>query len=59
MKRSLFLGPTSVGDAVVASGLLAELAERHPEARITLVCGRPAARVLTGMPNVVEVIAFE
>lgn len=56
--RILFLGPTYVGDAVVASGLLDHLARTNDRARITLVCGRPAVPVLESMPGIERVIPF-
>ena len=56
--RILFLGPTYVGDAVVASGLLDHLARIDDRARITLVCGRPAMPVLESMPGIARVIPF-
>lgn len=56
--RILFLGPTYVGDAVVASGLLDHLSTACADPRITLVCGRPAAPLLASTPGVERVIAF-
>ncbi len=54
--RILFIGPTYIGDAVVASGLLDHLARVHPAAEITVVCGKSAVPVLANMPGVVKVI---
>jgi ADP-heptose:LPS heptosyltransferase len=56
--RILFLGPTYVGDAVVASGLLDHLSRTDPAARITLVCGRQSAPLLASTPGVERVLPF-
>ncbi len=56
--RILFLGPTYVGDAVVASGLLDHLSRTDGDARITVVCGKPAAPLLAQTPGVDRVLTF-
>lgn len=48
--RILFIAPNRVGDAVLSTGLLDHLIRRHPDARITVACGRPAAGVFERMP---------
>ncbi|MEZ5670594.1 MAG: glycosyltransferase family 9 protein [Alphaproteobacteria bacterium] len=58
MSRILFLGPTHLGDAAVASGLIDHLSRTDPGARITLVCGRLAAPILANTPGVERVIVF-
>src|SRR5260221_14359887 len=40
--RILFITATRIGDAVLSTGLLAHLVERHPAARFTIAAG-PAA----------------
>ncbi len=49
--RILFIAPSRVGDAVLSTGLLDHLIRRHPGARITVACGRPAAGVFARMPG--------
>ena len=48
----LFIGPTRLGDAILATGVLAWLAETHPDQPITVACGAPAALAFGGAPGV-------
>lgn len=54
----LFITSTRIGDAVLTTGLLAHLAENHPESRITLACGVEAAALFEAAPNVVRRIVL-
>lgn len=56
MKRILFITSTRIGDAVLTTGLLAHLAESHPDCRITVACGEIPAPLFAAMPGVVRVI---
>ncbi len=47
----LFITSTRIGDAILSTGLLRYLIERHPHARITLACGAPAAPLFEAVPN--------
>jgi ADP-heptose:LPS heptosyltransferase len=49
--RILFISATRVGDAVISTGILNHLIQRHPEARVTVVCGPVAEGVFARMPN--------
>ena len=49
--RILFIASSRVGDAVLSTGLLDHLLRCHPEARITVACGRPAVGVFARMPG--------
>ncbi len=49
--RILFVTSNRVGDAVLSTGLLDHLIGRHPDARITIVCGPYAEGVFARMPN--------
>jgi len=49
--RILFLAHSRLGDAVLSSGLLHHLIERHPDAHITIACGPVAEGVFARMPN--------
>ncbi|MHA1113721.1 MAG: glycosyltransferase family 9 protein [Alphaproteobacteria bacterium] len=54
--RILFVTSTRIGDAVLSTGLLAHLIERHPGARITVACGAVAAGLFAAMPGLERVI---
>ena len=57
--RLFFLTATRVGDAVLSSGLLAHLLERHPGARVTLAVGKPAAPLFRQLPGLERLIVVE
>lgn len=52
----LFITATRIGDAILSTGVLAELNRRHPDASITVACGPLAASLFAGFPGVAEVI---
>ncbi len=54
--RILFITASQIGDAVLSSGLLAHLAERHPGARFTVACGAATAPLFAAAPFVEQVI---
>jgi ADP-heptose:LPS heptosyltransferase len=54
----LFITATRIGDAILSTGVLAELARRHPEARITVACGPLAQSLFNGFPGVAAVIVL-
>ena len=54
--RVLFVTSTRIGDAVLSSGLLAHLIERHPGARFTIACGAPAAGLFAAVPGLERVL---
>ncbi len=56
--KILFVTANRVGDAVLSTGLLAELVRRHPGARITLACGPAAANLFEAAPNVERIIVL-
>ena len=56
--KILFVTANRVGDAVLSTGLLAELVRRHPGARITVACGPAAANLFEAVPNVERVIVL-
>jgi lipopolysaccharide export system permease protein len=49
--KVLFVASNRIGDAMLASGVLAELARRHPQARFTVACGPAAAPLFEAMPQ--------
>lgn len=56
--RILFVTATRVGDAVLSTGLLGWLIERHPAARLTIACGEAAAPLFEAVPNLERVIVL-
>ncbi|AQS87002.1 lipopolysaccharide heptosyltransferase [Neoasaia chiangmaiensis NBRC 101099] len=54
--RILFITANRLGDAVISTGLLAELIRRNPGARITVACGPVAASLFEACPSVERVI---
>ncbi|HSV29382.1 MAG TPA: glycosyltransferase family 9 protein [Candidatus Omnitrophota bacterium] len=54
--RILFITSNRIGDAVLSTGLLAHLAETHPQARFTVACGAVAAPLFQPAPFVERVI---
>ncbi len=57
--RLFFLTATRVGDAVLSSGLLGHLIDRHPGARVTLAVGRPAAPLFERLPGLERLIVVD
>jgi ADP-heptose:LPS heptosyltransferase len=49
--RILFITATRIGDAVLSTGILAELLRRHPGARVTIACGPAAEGVFARLPG--------
>lgn len=54
--RILFITNHWIGDAILASGVLAHLIERHPDASITVACGPNAAPLFEAVPNLSQII---
>lgn len=54
----LFITYNRIGDAVLSTGILSHLIETHADARITLVCGPPAAPLFQATPKVTRVLAL-
>lgn len=55
----LFIGPSRIADAVLASGLIKKLADEAPGARFTLVVGPDAAPLFTEVPGLDALIVQE
>ncbi len=56
MKHILFVTYNRIGDAVLSSGVLAWLADRYPDAEITVACGPAAATLFRDQPGVTRII---
>ncbi|MGA8402592.1 MAG: glycosyltransferase family 9 protein [Stellaceae bacterium] len=52
----LFVTATRIGDAVLSTGLLAHLIERHPGARLTVAAGPIAAPLFAAAPGLERII---
>ena len=57
--RLLFITATRIGDAVLSSGLLGHLLERHPGARVTIAAGRAAAPLFAAVPGLERVLTID
>jgi len=57
--RILFITATRVGDAVLSTGLLDHLVQKHPDARITIACGPAAAGLFEAVPNLERLIVLD
>jgi ADP-heptose:LPS heptosyltransferase len=57
--RLLFITATRIGDAVLSSGLLGHLLERHPSARVTIAAGRVAAPLFAAVPGLERVLIID
>lgn len=56
--RILFLTSTRIGDAVLSTGALAWLLDRHPAATVTVACGAAPAPLFRRAPGVERVLAI-
>ncbi|SCA55823.1 Glycosyl transferase family protein [Candidatus Terasakiella magnetica] len=56
--RILFITSTRIGDAVLSTGLLNNLIERHPEAKFTIACGPVAAPLFEATPQVERILVM-
>ncbi len=54
----LFITANRLGDAVLTTGLLGALIDRHPAARITVACGPAAAALFSVIPEVARVVVL-
>ncbi|HRD28416.1 MAG TPA: glycosyltransferase family 9 protein [Caulobacter sp.] len=55
----LFIGPSRIGDAVLASGLIRKLADEAPGARFTIAVGPAAAPLFAQTPGLDALIVME
>jgi ADP-heptose:LPS heptosyltransferase len=54
--RILFVTATRIGDAVLSTGLISYLIERHPDARLTIAAGPVAAPLFGAVPRLERLI---
>jgi len=55
----LFIGPSRIGDAVLASGLIKKLADEAPGARFTIAVGPAAAPLFAEVPGLDRLIILQ
>jgi ADP-heptose:LPS heptosyltransferase len=55
----LFIGPSRIGDAVLASGLIKKLADAAPGARFTIAVGPAAAPLFAEVPGLDRLIVMQ
>jgi ADP-heptose:LPS heptosyltransferase len=55
----LFVTATRIGDAVLSTGLLSHLVDRHPGARLTIAAGPLAAPLFAAVPGLERLIVVE
>src|SRR5215470_2175109 len=57
--RILFVTATRIGDAVLTTGLLSYLIDRHPLARLTIAVGPAAAPLFEAVPRLERLVVIE
>jgi heptosyltransferase III len=57
--RILFITATRIGDAVLSTGLLGYLLERHPGASLTIAAGPAAAPLFTAVPGLERLLVVD
>lgn len=57
--KVLFITSSRIGDAVLSTGLLNYIAQNHPGAKVTVVCGPLAAPLFEGYPNLEKLVALQ
>jgi heptosyltransferase III len=57
--KLLFISATRIGDAVLSTGLLGHLLDRHPDVEVTIACGAPAQALFAAVPGLQRVIVLE
>src|SRR5215472_17048463 len=57
--RILFVTATRIGDAVLSTGLLAYLIDRHPTARLTVAAGPVAAPLFEAVPRLERLVVIQ
>src|SRR5258706_4373737 len=57
--RILFVIATRIGDAVLSTGLLSHLIERHPGARLTIAAGPVAAPLFETVPGLERLLIVQ
>ena len=56
--KILFITSTRIGDAVLSTGIIEYLRQKHPSAQFTVVCGPAAAPLFEALPNMERLISM-
>lgn len=57
--RLLFITATRIGDAVLSTGLLGALIERHPGLQVTVAVGRLSAPLFAAVPGLERIVVID
>jgi ADP-heptose:LPS heptosyltransferase len=57
--RVLFITHSRIGDAVLSTGVLSYMIERHRGARVTIACGRAPAELFEAVPGLEEIYIID
>lgn len=57
--RLLFIAANRLGDAVLSTGILGALLDRHPGAEVTIACGPVAAGLFAAVPGLKRLVVLE
>ena len=55
----LFITSNRIGDAVLSTGVLADVLDKHPGAAVTVACGPAAAGLFEGVPGLERLIVMK
>ena len=55
----LFITSNRIGDAVISTGILSQLVDRHPYLSVTVACGEAAAPVFMNVPGLERIIILK
>jgi len=58
MRQILFITSGSIGDAIISTGLLAYLLDKHPQAEFTIASGPAAAPLFEAFPRLKQLITI-
>src|SRR5258708_33272134 len=56
--KILFVTATRIGDAVLSTGVLGHLVDRHPGARVTIAAGPAAAPLFEAVPGLERIVVL-
>ncbi len=57
--KVLFITSTRLGDAVLSTGLLEDICQKYPKAKVTIACGPLPYSIFQGFPNVERIIPMK
>lgn len=57
--KVLFITSSRIGDAVLSTGLLDYISEKHPDAKVTIACAPLVVSLFEGYPNLERIISVK